>query len=110
VGDEVAENEHLRAWLLDRYVSMEVSGEGMPRALVTLEERVGVLLGVESKEVPRSFITSAGEVRLITEKALLPLELTYLLEQDGTGSAMLAKLFVKSGEEHLSRVNRRPAV
>jgi hypothetical protein len=110
VADEVAEYERVRAWLLKGLASMEVSGEDMPEALVTSEGRVAVLLGVESKGIPRGFITPAGEVRLVTVKALLPAELSYMLDQGRAGPAELAKRFAASGEEHLSRPHRRPVV
>ena len=42
--------------------------------------RVGVLLGMEPSSLPWHFPMPAGEVRLVTVKALLPGELAYLLE------------------------------
>jgi hypothetical protein len=110
VGDEVAEHERVRAWLRKGLLSMEVSGENLPHALVCAEGRVGVLLGVESKKLPRGFITPAGPVRLVTVKALLPEELTYLVKHGRVGPAELAERFVKSGEEHMTRAWRNPVV
>jgi hypothetical protein len=109
-ADEVAEYDRVRAWLLKGLASMEVSGQDMPETLVTWEGRVAILLGVESKSIPRGFITPAGEVRLVTVKALLPAELSYMLDQGRTGPSDLAKRFAQSGEEHLSRAHRRPVV
>ena len=110
VGDEVAAHEHVREGVKAGLFSMEVSGKGMPKSLLTAEGRVGVLLGVESRTLPRHFSVPAGEVRLVTVKALLPVELAYLLEHRPEGYAELARRFVERGEEHLSRVRRRPVV
>jgi hypothetical protein len=110
VGDEVAEHEHVRERVKAGLFSMEVSGKGIPKALVTGEGRVAVLLGVESSTLPRSFTMPGGEVRLITIKALLPSELAYLLEHGKQGQAELARRFAEAGEHHLSRLRRRRAV
>ncbi|OJH41962.1 hypothetical protein BON30_01675 [Cystobacter ferrugineus] len=88
--------------------SMEVSGKGMPRSLVTEEGRVAVLLGVESRTLPGHFSTLYGEVKLIIVKVLLPSELGYLLEHGEEGHAELARRFVESSEELLSRLRRKP--
>ena len=110
VADEVAGHEHVRERVKAGLLSMEVSGKRLPKALVTGEGRVGVLLGVESRSVPRHFSTPYGDVRLVTIKALLPPELAYLLEHGEQGQAELARRFTESGEAHLSHVRRRPTV
>lgn len=110
VGDEVAEHQNVREWLKTGLMSMEVSGEDMPQSLVTQKGRVGVLLGMESSTLPRHFAMSAGEVRLITVKALLPRELAYLLEKGKRGREELVRLFMDSGAEHRSRAGREPVV
>jgi hypothetical protein len=107
VSDEVAEHEHLRKALVNGALSMEVSGEYMPETLVTKDQRVGVLLGVEADTLPASFPTPAGEVRFVTVKALLPKELAFLLKQ---GKAELLHRFAKRGEKHLSRSWRTSVV
>jgi hypothetical protein len=110
VADEVAGHEHVRERVKAGLFSMEVPGKRMPKALVTGEGRVGVLLGVESRTLPRQLTTPYGEVRLVTLKALLPPELEYLLAHGEQGQAGLARRFAESGEEHLSRVRRRPTL
>lgn len=110
VADEVAAHEHVRERVKAGLFSMEVSGKRMPKALVTSEGRVGVLLGVESHSLPRHFTTPYGEVRLVTVKALLPPELEYLLAHGEPGQAELARRFAHGGEAHLSGVRRRPTV
>ncbi|MFY0569502.1 imm11 family protein [Archangium lansingense] len=106
VADEVAEHERVRESVKSGLFSMEVSGKGMPKSLVTEEGRVAVLLGVESRTLPSHFSTPYGEVKLVTVKALLPSELAYLLEHGADGQAELARRFVEGGEEHLSRLRR----
>jgi len=110
VADEVAEHEHehVRESVKAGLFSMEVSGKGMPKSLLTEEGRVAVLLGVESRSLPGHFSTPNGEVKLVTVKALLPSELAYLLEHGAEGQAELARRFVENGEEHLSRLRRKP--
>jgi hypothetical protein len=108
VSNEIAEHEHVRQRAKAGLMSMEVSGKGMPKALVTQEGRVAVLLGVESRTLPSHFATPYGEVKLVSVKALLPSELAYLLEQGAEGQAELARRFVDTGEAHLSRLKRKP--
>ena len=108
VAAEVAEHEQVRERVKKGLFSMEVSGKGLPRSLVTGEGRVAVLLGVESRTLPSHFSTPYGEVKLVTVKVLLPSELAYLLEHGAEGQAALARRFVESGEEHLSRARRKP--
>lgn len=108
VADEVAEHEHVRESVKAGLFSMEVSGKGLPKSLVTEEGRVAVLLGVASRTLPGHFSTPSGEVKLVTIKALLPSELAYLLEHGAEGQAELARRFAENGEEHLSRLRRKP--
>jgi hypothetical protein len=110
VAAEVAEHERVRDAALAGLLSMEVSGKGMPESLVTEEGRVGVLLGVESRTLPRSFSTPHGEVKLVTVKVLVPSELAYRVRQGKKGRDELARRFVENGEEHLSRARRQPVV
>jgi hypothetical protein len=108
VADEVAEHEQVRESMKAGLFSMEVSGKSLPKSLVTAEGRVAVLLGVASRTLPGHFSTPYGEVKLVTVKALLPSELAYLLEHGADGQAELARRFARSGEEHLSRLKRKP--
>jgi hypothetical protein len=110
VANEVAEHERVRRAALTGFLTMEVSGKGMPKALVTQEGRVGVLLGLDSSTLPRHFNTPAGEVRLVTVKTLLPTELTYRVRHGKQGLEELMRRFVENGEEHLSRAMRRAVV
>jgi hypothetical protein len=69
-----------------------------------------MLLGMEPSALPRSFTLPAGEVRLVTVKALLPAELAYLLEHGKKGRDELLRRFDQEGQGHLSRVGRSPVV
>ncbi|WNG20472.1 imm11 family protein [Cystobacter fuscus] len=108
VADEIAEHEQVRESVKAGLFSMEVSGKGLPKSLVTEEGRVAVLLGVESRTLPSHFSTPYGEVKLVTVKVLLPSELGYVLEHGAEGQAELARRFVESGEGHLCRLKRKP--
>lgn len=111
VADEVAEHESVRKLLHRGLMSMEVSGDAMPETLVTKEGRVAVLLGLESSTLPRRFPTPAGDVLLVTLKALLPAELDFLLAQGRGGTGELARRFARESEApHLSRSWRKPVV
>jgi hypothetical protein len=110
VADEVAEHERVREKVMAGFLSMEVSGKGLPEPLITQEGRVGVLLGMEPGTLPRSFSLPAGEVRLVTVKVLLPTELAYLLEQGKTGRDTLLRRFDQEGQGHVSRLGRSPVV
>jgi uncharacterized protein DUF1629/suppressor of fused protein SUFU len=110
VANEVAEHERVREAALEGQLTMEVSGKGVPKALVTREGRVGVLLGVESSTLPQHLTIPAGDVRLVTVKTLLPTELAYRLQHGKQGREELARRFTENGEEHLSRARRRAVV
>ncbi len=110
VTKDAVTHEQVRAGIKAGLFSVAVSGKGLPKSLVTEEGRVGVLLGMESRTLPRHFSTPHGEVRLATVKALLPSEWVYLLEHGAQGRDELARRFAESGEEHLSRARRQPVV
>jgi hypothetical protein len=110
VGDELCRNESLREAAKAGPLSLDVSGKRMPTSLVTQEGRVGVLLGVESGTLPRHFTLPDGEVRLVTVKALLPAEFAYAADHGAVGREQLARYFVGSAEQHLSRARRKSVV
>ncbi len=110
VANEVAEHERVRKAALKGQLTMEVSGTGIPRSLVTKDGRVGLLLGLTSSTLPQRLDTPAGEVRLVTVKTLLPSELAYRVQHGKQGREELVRRFVDSGEEHLSRARRRAVV
>jgi hypothetical protein len=110
VSKEVVAHAHVRERAKAGPLVLEVAGDGMPAALVCEEGRVGVLLGLESRTLPRQFPTPFGDVRLVTVKALLPTELEYGLRHGVEGPAELARRFAQTGEEHISRANRQAVV
>lgn len=93
-----------------KLLSVELSGEGMPDALVTQDGSVGVMLGVPSTTLPSLIQTPAGDVHLVTVKLLLAEELEYVRQYGGKGRAELARRFARPGEEHLSRTRRAPVI
>jgi hypothetical protein len=110
VSREVVAHEHVREKAKAGLLALEVEGKDLPTSLVTQEGRVGVLLGLESRTLPRQFPTPFGDVRLVTVKALLPAELEYLLKRGEEGTAELARRFAENGEEHVSSASRRAVV
>ncbi|PTL85810.1 imm11 family protein [Vitiosangium sp. GDMCC 1.1324] len=110
VSREVVAHEHVREKAKAGLLALEVEGNDMPTSLVTKEGSVGVLLGLESRTLPRQFPTPFGEVRLVTVKALLPAELEYVLTRGEEGPVELARRFSENGEEHVSRAQRRAVV
>jgi hypothetical protein len=82
----------------------------MPAPLVTKEGRVGVLLGLDSRTLPRRFPTPFGDVRLVSVKALLPAEREYVTKRGEEGLDELARRFAETGEEHVSRARRQAVV
>ncbi|WNZ66013.1 hypothetical protein QEG98_23670 [Myxococcus sp. MxC21-1] len=110
VGNELAEHESVREKVMAGFLSMEVAGQGMPEPLLTREGRAGVLLGMASSTLPGHFAMPAGEVRLVTVKVLMPVELAYLLDNGKQGRDELLRRFVEEGQEHLSRAWRKPVV
>ncbi len=110
VADEVAEHAHVREGLLAGLFSMEVAGKGLPKAFLSPEGRVAVLLGLSAPSMPEAFSTPYGRVRLVTVKVLLPAELAYVLAHGAEGHAELARRFSENGEALLSRTRRRAVV
>lgn len=110
VADEVAEHESVREKVKVGFLSMEVAGQGVPEPLLTKEGRVGVLLGMAPITLPARFTMPAGEVRLVTVKVLMPVELAYLLEHGKRGRDELVQRFAQEGQEQLSRAWRQPVV
>jgi hypothetical protein len=106
VSKEVVAHESVRERGKAGLVVLEVAGKGMPATLVTTEGRVGVLLGLESRTLPRQFPTPFGDVRLVSVKALLPAELEYVSKRGKEGMDDLARRFAETGEEHVSRPSR----
>ncbi|OJT16377.1 hypothetical protein BO221_50165 [Archangium sp. Cb G35] len=107
VSKEVVAQEHVRERAKAGLVVLEVAGNGLPATLVSAEGRVGVLLGQESRSLPRLFPSPFGDVRLVTVKALLPAELEYASMRGAQGAAELAQRFSETGEEHVSRASRQ---
>ncbi|WP_309895368.1 imm11 family protein [Archangium sp.] len=110
VVEQVAVHEHVREGAKAGLLVLEVAGDEMPAALVSKEGRVGVLLGLESRKLPRDFPTPFGDVRLVTVKALLPAELEYVVKRGAEGPPELARRFAQTGEEHVSSADRKAVV
>lgn len=110
VAETLAEQAPIREAVKGDLVSLEVSGKGLPKSLVTEDGTVAVLLGLESRTLPVSFTNPYGEVRLVPVKLLLPAERTYLVEHGAQGPSLLARRFAEKGEEHLSRPRRKSVV
>lgn len=72
VGDEVAGHEPVRERLKTESLSLEVSGSGLPRRLLTPEGQLRVVLGEESSRLPRSFTLPTGQAQLITVRVGSP--------------------------------------
>jgi len=110
VSQQVVTHEHVREGAKAGLLVLEVAGDEMPAALVSKEGRVGVLLGLESRKLPRDFPTPFGDVRLVTVKALLPAELEYVAKRGAEGPPELARRFAQTGEEHVSSADRKSVV
>jgi hypothetical protein len=110
VSQEVVLHEHVREGAKAGLLVLEVAGDEMPAALVSKAGRVGVLLGLESRTLPRDFPTPFGDVRLVTVKALLPVEHEYLVKRGAEGPPELARRFAQPGEEHVSSADRKSVV
>jgi hypothetical protein len=68
--------------LLERHgvLSMEFSYLDVPEPFSNEEGRVGVLLGLESEQIPTSIIGPASDIRLVSIKILTSQELQYILQ------------------------------
>jgi len=93
-----------------KLLSLELPGSDALRPMMTPDNSIGVLLGVESPSIPIHFSHPAGPVRVITAKLLCPAELDFVAENGRTGREELASRFKASGENHLSSLNRQSVV
>ncbi|SMP35941.1 Suppressor of fused protein (SUFU) [Laceyella tengchongensis] len=91
-------------------LSMEFSYIDVPEPFSDEEGRVGVLLGLESEQIPTSIIGPASDIRLVSIKILTSQELQYILQHGAAGRKKLAELFREQGSHHLSTLNRNPVV
>lgn len=107
VSKAVVADEPMREAAKAGLFAVEVDGKGLPASFVTPGGRVGVLLAMASRTLPRLFSTPFGDVRLVTVKALLPVELEYVMTCGEKGMGELARRFAETGEEHVSRASRR---
>jgi hypothetical protein len=98
--------------LLEQYgvLSMEFSLINVPEPFRDEEGRVGVLLGLESNQIPTSIIGPASDIRLVSIKILTSQELQYISQHGAAGRKKLAQLFREQGSHHLSTLNRNSVV
>lgn len=96
VSKVVVADEHVREAAKAGLFAVEVDGKDLPASLVTPEGRVGVLLAMPSRTLPRLFSTPFGDVRLVTVKALLPAELEYVTKHGEKGMEELARRFAET--------------
>ncbi|MFC7441553.1 hypothetical protein [Laceyella putida] len=98
--------------LLELYgvLSMEFSFIDVPEPFSDEEGRVGVLLGLESDQIPTSFMGPASDIRWVSIKVLTSQELHYILQHGADGRKKLAELFREQGTHHLSTLNRKSVV
>lgn len=98
--------------LLEEYgtLSMEFSHIDVPEPFRDEEGRVGILLGLESEQIPTSITGPAGDIRLVSIKILTSQELQYILEKGAVGRKRLAQLFREQGSHHLSSLDRNSVV
>ncbi|RKH64735.1 imm11 family protein [Corallococcus aberystwythensis] len=107
-ANRIAEDGELRARLAQGPVLL-VLDTSIPKFLLNQHGQGAVLLGMKAETLPERFTLPAGEVRLVTVKALLGTEFDWLSSGDGTAPA-LAELFARSEHGHLSTGARPPVV
>ncbi|MRG28995.1 hypothetical protein [Laceyella tengchongensis] len=89
---------------------MEFSYLDVPEPFSDEEGRVGVLLGLESEQIPTSIFGPASDIRLVSIKILTSQELQYILQNGAAGRKKLAELFREQGSHHLSTLNRNSVI
>jgi len=111
VSQQCAEHGNI-AELIEKHklLSLELSGSDALRPMMTPDDTIGVLLGVEAPSIPGQFPHLSGPVRVITAKLLCPPELNFVAETGHSGREELASRFKACGEHHLSSLSRRPVV
>lgn len=91
-------------------VSIELNNVNAPEAFLTDNGRVGVLIGVEPKNVSADIKLPLGKVKLASVVMLTKSELEYAIQEGPAGRKKLDKLFRKKGFNHLSSAHRDAVV
>lgn len=99
--------------LIERYgaISTELSLGGPDfEPLHNADGRVGVLINVPGKNLPSSFSTPAGDVKLFTIVLLMPQELAYIVKHGEAGRTEVVNRLAASAAGHVSRLSRPSVV
>jgi len=90
------------------YVSTTVNGEGLPNDFVDENGESGVLLGLESKLVPKKVELSIEEVSLVNVVLLTSKELAFIVENGAEARKEVAQKLTTQG--YTTLVKERPSV
>jgi hypothetical protein len=91
-------------------VSLELPMSEALREVATDNDRAGVLLGVSSPGIPRTYELPGGDVLLVTAKLLWPSELAHAATHGTKGRQELAAKFAADGTHHRSSMSREPVI
>ncbi len=111
VSQEAAAHGGFRS-LIDEMgvLSMEIKAPEGLQSLANQEGKIGVLLGLQSPELPTEWELPAGLVKVVTVKVLQPMELAYVVAKYEAGREQLRQLFAADGSHHLSSLFRPSVV
>lgn len=91
-------------------LSMEIKAPTELQSLANENDTLGLLLGLQSPNLPLEWELPAGLVKVVTVKVLHPAELAYAVEQEAAGRTHLREQFSAAGSYHLSWLSRPSAV
>ena len=91
-------------------VSVEVDGDRFPASLRNEEGRVGVLLGVATKDLPDRIDYADDDARLVALTVLTPDELETIVEKGAQARTAIAKALAASPTGHRSVLDRSSVI
>jgi hypothetical protein len=91
-------------------ISAEVDGAPFPAALRNEHGRVGVLLGLQTPDLPEEFESPEGPVRLVAITVLMPPELTQIVAGGDAARLELGRRLAESPTRHRSALSRPSVV
>lgn len=112
VSQQAAHSGQFKEYL-DRYgvITMELYASDCGLESIQNESgMVGVMLGVEHPERPKTVLFPGGEIALVTVKILTSEELEYVALHRAEGRTKLHNLFKESGSFHFCEVNRKSLI
>lgn len=106
-----ADNGNLISMLQEyTYISTELYDVAVPEQFLTKEGRVGVLLGLENKTIPKELALSIETILIVNVQLLTLAEINYIIEKGEEGRMEIAKKLLAQENPGYSYLERPSVV